>query len=99
MNYVRTASAFLESTALTLADDPLVELTCPASTVIEVIRVEIGAAEAAAPIDEIQPVALWKGTVAGPTVPGGVPCGGPFLMNLNRPLKKVIRAAAGSLGG
>lgn len=65
MDYVRTASASLESTSLTLVDDPLVELTCPANTTIEVIRVEIGAAEAAAPIDEIQPVALWKGTVAG----------------------------------
>ena len=65
MDYVRTASASLESTALTLVDDPLVELTCPANVTIEVIRVEIGPAEGAAPIDEIQPVALWKGTVAG----------------------------------
>ena len=65
MDYVRTASASLESTSLTLVDDPLVELLCPASTTIEVIRVEIGPAEAAAPIDEIQPVALWMGTAVG----------------------------------
>ncbi len=65
MNYVRVASASLESTALTLIDDPLLELLCPASTVIEVIRVEIGPAEGAAPIDEIQPVALWMGTAVG----------------------------------
>lgn len=65
MDYVRTASASLETTSLTLVDDPLVELTCPASVTIDVIRIEIGAAEGASPIDEIQPVALWKGTVAG----------------------------------
>lgn len=65
MDYVRTASASLESTSLTLIDDPLVELTCPANVTIEVIRVEIGAAEGATPIDEVQPVALWKGTAAG----------------------------------
>ncbi len=65
MNYVRVASASLESTSLTLIDDPLVELTCPANVTIEVIRVEIGPAEGAAPTDEIQPVALWKGTAAG----------------------------------
>ncbi len=71
MSFVRIASASLESTALTLADDPLVELLCPASTVIEIIRVEIGPAEEAAPIDEIQPVALWKGTAVGSG--GGTP--------------------------
>ena len=64
-DYVRVASASLESTALTLVDDPLVELTCPANVTIDVIRVEIGAAEGATPIDETQPVALWKGTAAG----------------------------------
>lgn len=71
MDYVRTASASLESTSLTLVDDPLVELTCPANVTIEVIRVEIGAAEGATPIDEVQPVALWKGTLAGSG--GGAP--------------------------
>ncbi len=65
MSYVRVASASLQSTALTLIDDPLVELLCPANVTIEVIRVEIGPAEEATPIDEIQPVALWKGTAVG----------------------------------
>ena len=65
MDYDRTVAASMESTSLTLVDDPLLELLCPANMIIEVIRVEIGPAEAAAPIDEIQPIALWMGTVVG----------------------------------
>lgn len=65
MNYDRVVAATLESTSLTLADDPLIELTCPANAVIEIVRIEIGASEGAAPVDEVQELALWMGTVAG----------------------------------
>ena len=64
-NYDRVVAASMESTSLTLVDDPLLELLCPANMTIDIIRVSIGPAEAATPIDEIQPVALWMGTVVG----------------------------------
>ncbi len=65
MNYNRVVSASMESTSLTLVDDPLLELLCPANMIIDVIRVEIGPAEGAAPVDEVQEIALWMGTVVG----------------------------------
>ena len=65
MNYDRVVSAVLASTSLTLADDPIVELLCPANMIIDVIRVEIGPSEGAAPVDEIQEIALWMGTAVG----------------------------------
>ena len=64
-NYDRVVAASLISTSLTLADDPLLELLCPANMTIDIIRVEIGPAEGATPIDEIQEVALWMGTAVG----------------------------------
>ena len=65
MTYNRVAAATLESTSLTLADDPLIELLCPANMVIDIIRVEVGPAEGAAPVDEVQEIALWMGTAVG----------------------------------
>ena len=65
MDYDRTVAASMESTSLTLVDDPLLELLCPANMIIEVIRVEIGPAEGAAPVDEVQELALWMGTAVG----------------------------------
>ena len=65
MNYDRVVSAVLASTSLSAADDPILELLCPANMVIDVIRVEIGPSEGAAPVDEIQEIALWMGTVVG----------------------------------
>ncbi len=65
MNYDRTVAATLESTSLTLADDPLIEISLLGSGVAEIIRIEIGVSEGATPLDEIQEVALWMGTVAG----------------------------------
>lgn len=65
MNYDRVVAASLESTSLSLADDPILELLCPANAVIEIIRVEIGPSEGAAPVDEVQEIALWMGTAVG----------------------------------
>lgn len=65
MNYSRIVAGTLESTALTLADDPLLELTCPANAIIEVIRVEVGPSEGTDPVAEVQELALWMGTAAG----------------------------------
>ena len=64
-NYDRVVSADLASTSLTAVDDPILELLCPANMTIDVIRVEIGPAEGAAPVDEVQEIGLWMGTVVG----------------------------------
>jgi hypothetical protein len=64
-NYVRVVSAALESVSEADVDDPIIELTCPANAMIEIIRVEIGPAEGASPVDEVQELALWMGTIAG----------------------------------
>ena len=65
MNYDRVVAGTLESVSLTLADDPLIELLCAANDIIEIIRVEVGPAEGAAPVDEVQELALWMGTAVG----------------------------------
>ena len=65
MSYDRVVVAALASTSLTAVDDPIVELLCPANMTIDIIRVEIGAAEGAAPVDEVQEIALWMGTAVG----------------------------------
>ena len=64
MNYDRVVSYYMESTALTLADDPLIEVTADTGA-FEVISVEIGASEGTDPVDEVQEVSMWMGTVAG----------------------------------
>ena len=64
-NYDRVVAATLESTSLTLVDDPLIELLCPANMTIDIIRIEIGAAEGTDPVDEVQELALWMGTAVG----------------------------------
>ena len=65
MNYDRIVAATLESTSLTLVDDPLLELLCPANMTIDIIRVEVGPTEGTDPVDEVQEIALWMGTVVG----------------------------------
>ncbi len=65
MNYDRVVAATLESTSLSLIDDPILELLCPANMTIDILRVEIGATEGATPLDEVQEIALWMGTVVG----------------------------------
>ena len=65
MDYDRVVAASMESTSLTLVDDPLLELLCPANAIIEIIRVEVGPAEGTDPVDEIQEIALWMGTAVG----------------------------------
>ncbi len=65
MDYDRTVAASMESTSLTLVDDPLLELLCPSDAIIEIIRVEVGPAEGASPVDEVQEIALWMGTDVG----------------------------------
>lgn len=64
-NYDRVVAATLESTSLSLADDPILELLCPANMTIDIIRVEVGATEGASPLDEVQEIALWMGTAVG----------------------------------
>ena len=65
MDYDRVVAASMASTSLTLVDDPLLELLCPSDAIIEIIRVEVGPAEGASPVDEVQEIALWMGTIVG----------------------------------
>ncbi len=65
MNYDRVVAATMESQAVSGADLPIIELQLPADTTIEVIRVEIGAAEGATPLDEMQEIALYWNSTAG----------------------------------
>ncbi len=65
MSYDRVVAASMESTSLTLVDDPLLELLCPANMTIDIIRVEVGPTEGTDPVDEVQEIALWMGTVVG----------------------------------
>ncbi len=65
MNYDRVVSASMESQAVSTADDPIIELQVPANAHAEVIRVEIGAAEGATPVDEVQEFALYVATGIG----------------------------------
>ena len=65
MQYTRVVSAVMESQAVSLVDDPVIEVVMPASSSAELIRIEIGVGEGAAPIDEAQPVAIYSATAAG----------------------------------
>ena len=65
MNYDRVVAATMESQSVSTVDDPLIELSIPANGVAEIIRVEVGPSEGADPVDEVQEIALWMGTVAG----------------------------------
>jgi len=65
MNYDRVVSATMESQAVSLVDDPVIEVVMPANSVAELIRVEIGAAEGAAPLDEVQEVVIYSATATG----------------------------------
>jgi hypothetical protein len=65
MNYDRCVSAVMESQAISTADDPLIELQMPNNSVGEVISVEIGAAEGADPVAEIQELQLYVSQSAG----------------------------------
>lgn len=65
MNYDRVIAWGMESQAITTADDPLIELTAEANSYFDVLRVEVGPSEGTDPVDEIQEVALWHGTIAG----------------------------------
>jgi hypothetical protein len=65
MNYDRVVSGVLESGAISTADDPIIELQMPANTQAEIIRLEIGAAEGADPLAEIQELVMYKGPNAG----------------------------------
>jgi len=65
MQYTRVVSATQESTAVSLVDDPVIEVVMPANSCAELIRIEIGVGEGAAPIDEAQPVAVYSATAAG----------------------------------
>lgn len=61
----RTVAFSMESQSISTADDPLIEVTAEANSAVEIIRVEIGPSEGTDPVDEVQEVALWMGTVAG----------------------------------
>jgi hypothetical protein len=55
----------MESIAVSLADDPVLEVVMSANTVGELIRIEIGAAEGADPLAETQELALYSATAGG----------------------------------
>ena len=65
MNYDRVVAASMESIAVSLIDDPIIELVMPANSYAEIIRVEIGVGEGATPVDEAQEFALYTATAAG----------------------------------
>lgn len=65
MNYDRVVSAVMESQSISLVDDPLIEVVMPANTIAELIRIEIGAAEGADPVAEVQEVMIYSTTAAG----------------------------------
>ena len=58
MRYNGIFAAFEVSQAVSAAG-PLIELQVPANTIIEIIRVWIGAAEGATPVDETQDVQIY----------------------------------------
>lgn len=65
MNYDRVVSATMESQAVSLVDDPVIEVVIPANAMAELIRIEIGVGEGATPVDETQPVVIYSATSAG----------------------------------
>ncbi len=65
MNYDRTVGASVEAVAVSLVDDPVMELRIPANGYAEIIRVEIGLAEGADPLAESQELAFFTATGDG----------------------------------
>ena len=65
MNYDRVVAASAEGVTVSLIDDPVIELRIPANGYAEIIRVEIGVAEGAAPTDEVQELAFFTATGDG----------------------------------
>ena len=65
MNFDRVVSAVMESQAISTVDDALIEVQFPANTAAEILRVEIGATEGTAPVDEVQELAMFTTTAAG----------------------------------
>ncbi len=65
MNYDRVVGIIMPSQTITLGDAPLLEIQLPADTTVEIIRVEIGVAEGATPVDEVQEVQLYRGSTVG----------------------------------
>ena len=65
MNYDRVVTAQMDNVAVSLVDDPIIELVMGANSNAEIIRVEIGAAQGATPLDEVQEFAMYTATAAG----------------------------------
>lgn len=65
MQYDRVVSATMESQAVSLVDDPVIEVVMPANTFADLIRIEIGVAEGASPLAESQEVVIYSATAAG----------------------------------
>lgn len=65
MNYDRVVAATMESQAVSLVDDPVIEVVMPANSIAELIRIEIGAAEGTDPVAEVQELCLYSATAAG----------------------------------
>lgn len=65
MQYDRTVAATMESQAVSLIDDPVLEVVMGANSFGELIRIEIGAAEGTDPLAEVQEVAIYSATAGG----------------------------------
>ena len=61
----RVIGVTMESQTVSTADDPMIELQVPIDTNIEIIRVEIGVAEGATPVDEVQEIELYRSATPG----------------------------------
>ncbi len=65
MNFDRVIGVHMPSQAVSTADDPMLELQLPADTFIEILRIDIGVAEGATPVDEVQEVAMYRSAASG----------------------------------